>query len=311
MTLWILAALHLALLCETGLCSTWSEWWTYDGISGPDFWGLVNPEWNLCSKGRRQSPVNVDPKQLLYDPRLKHIRIDKHKVSGYLVNTGRDIRIQFDDPSPHYINISGGPLSYQYRITDVIVHFGSLSSLGSEHTINGVSFPAEVQILGYNTDLYGNMTQAVTSSNGLAIVTLLGQVSSTPNAEFDAVAQHIKLVRYKGDRVHIGHLSVHNLLPVTEDFITYEGSLTQPGCQETVTWIIINKPIYISYVHLMAMRDVMQGDENNPKVPMENNCRPTMPLHHRPVRTNINFQSPTKECTMEKQLYYQALVERS
>lgn len=48
--------------------------------TGPDFWGLVNPEWSLCSKGRRQSPINVEPRNLLYDPQLKHIRIDKHKV---------------------------------------------------------------------------------------------------------------------------------------------------------------------------------------------------------------------------------------
>jgi len=43
---------------------------------------------------------------------------------------------------------------------------------------------------------------------------------------------------------------------------------------------------------LMAMRDVMQGDENNPKVPMENNCRLQMPINNRVMRTNINFQSP-------------------
>jgi len=43
---------------------------------------------------------------------------------------------------------------------------------------------------------------------------------------------------------------------------------------------------------LMAMRDVMQGDENNPKVPMENNCRLQMPTNNRVVRTNINFRSP-------------------
>jgi len=51
------------------------------GLAGPEFWGLVNPEWSLCSKGKRQSPINIDPKQLLYDPHLKHIRLDKHRVS--------------------------------------------------------------------------------------------------------------------------------------------------------------------------------------------------------------------------------------
>jgi len=53
-----------------------------------------------------------------------------------------------------------------------------------------------------------------------------------------------------GNRVHIRHLSINGLLPTTDDYVTYDGSLTQPGCQETVTWIIINKPIYISNEHV-------------------------------------------------------------
>lgn len=40
--------------------------------------------------------------------------------------------------------------------------------------------------------------------------------------------------------------SVSEILPTSHYFITYEGSLTQPGCQETVTWIILNKPIHVT-----------------------------------------------------------------
>ena len=66
-------------------------------------------------------------------------------MSGTLLNTGRDLRVILDEPSlAHSVNVTGGPLSYQYRITEILLHFGSISSLGSEHTIAGVSFPAEV-----------------------------------------------------------------------------------------------------------------------------------------------------------------------
>ena len=28
----------------------WENWWTYDGISGPAYWGLINPAWTMCNK---------------------------------------------------------------------------------------------------------------------------------------------------------------------------------------------------------------------------------------------------------------------
>lgn len=65
---------------------SWEDWWTYDGISGPAFWGLINPEWSLCNKGRRQSPVNLEPQRLLYDPNLRPLHVDKHRVSIQVAN---------------------------------------------------------------------------------------------------------------------------------------------------------------------------------------------------------------------------------
>lgn len=53
---------------------------------GPAFWGLINPEWSLCNKGRRQSPVNLEPQRLLFDPNLRPFHIDKHRVSILIKN---------------------------------------------------------------------------------------------------------------------------------------------------------------------------------------------------------------------------------
>ncbi|OAD58644.1 Putative carbonic anhydrase-like protein 2 [Eufriesea mexicana] len=48
--------------------------------SGPSFWGLINPQWSLCSKGRRQSPINIEPDKLLFDRHLRPVSVDKHKT---------------------------------------------------------------------------------------------------------------------------------------------------------------------------------------------------------------------------------------
>jgi carbonic anhydrase len=47
---------------------------------GPSFWGLINPQWMLCNKGRRQSPIDIEPAKMLYDPNLRPLSVDKHKV---------------------------------------------------------------------------------------------------------------------------------------------------------------------------------------------------------------------------------------
>ena len=41
--------LLLSSLVRAGLAN-WNEWWTYDGISGPAYWGLINPAWTMCNK---------------------------------------------------------------------------------------------------------------------------------------------------------------------------------------------------------------------------------------------------------------------
>ena len=46
---------------------------------------------------------------------------------------------------------------------------------------------------------------------------------------------------------------------------------------------------YEIYQQLYALRRLVQGDYNMPKGPLGNNVRALQPLHHRTVRTNIDF----------------------
>ncbi|XP_031347466.1 carbonic anhydrase-related protein 10-like [Photinus pyralis] len=73
-----------------------------------------------------------------------------------------------------------------------------------------------------------------------------------------------------------------------------------------------NKLISFSYLQMHGLRRLMQGDAKHPKAPLGNNFRPPQPLHHRPVRTNIDFNvkhpgAAGKYCpSMYKDVYYKA-----
>ena len=96
-------------------------------------------------------------------------------------------------------------------------------------------------------------------------------------------------VIYRGQSHPVDNLNLAEILPDTEDYMTYEGSTTYPGCWETVTWIIMNKPIYITRQEMYALKQLMQGDKINPKSSLAPNSRPIQESHSRSVRTNIYF----------------------
>ncbi|GIY58792.1 carbonic anhydrase-related protein 10 [Caerostris darwini] len=93
----------------------------------------------------------------------------------------------------------------------------------------------------------------------------------------------------QGQQAELKSLSIRELLPVTDYYMTYDGSTTMPGCHETVTWLLMNKPIYITKQQLYALRKLMQGDQGTPKAPLGNNYRPVQLVYHRAIRTNIDF----------------------
>ncbi|CAL1528007.1 unnamed protein product, partial [Lymnaea stagnalis] len=230
--------------------SRWAQWWTYDeGISGPNYWGLLNPGWSLCNKGHNQSPVNISPKMLLFDPSLTPLDITGDAVSGTLTNAGHTLTFDVDQVShwSHGMNVTGGPLSYSYRVSQMTIHFSHSDTDGSEHTIDGKGFSAEIQIMAYNTDLYSNMSRAMTSPRGMLSLSVLVKVGNDIHQHFERVHRALNETLYKGDKTQIAYLNIRSLLPETQHYMTYEGSLTHPACQETVTWVIFNRPIYISH----------------------------------------------------------------
>lgn len=99
-------------------------------------------------------------------------------------------------------------------------------------------------------------------------------------------------ITYKDMQTKLHKFRPFELIPKTEHFVTYEGSLTLPGCYETVTWVIFNLPIYIGKEDLAIWDSLQQVPSTSAANPafMSPNYRPLKPLNGRLFRTNINVK---------------------
>ncbi|KAL4230275.1 Carbonic anhydrase-related protein 10 [Mactra antiquata] len=257
-------------------------------------------DWRICASGKNQSPINIVPHILLYDPQLQPLRIETNPVNGILRNNKRDITYFIHNSSEPSVNITSGPLSYTYRLYQIKLHYGVNNSVGSEHTIDGKSFVGEIQFLAYNSELYSNHTVAQQSPRGIAVIAVFINVGDTENLAFDMFRKKFYDIQLSDTCTELNGLPIDKLLPRTLQYMTYSGSLTQPGCKETVTWVILNKPIFISSHQLEDLRKTPYQEWR------DSNARPVMPLNHRTVRTNINVKKRSKLCSMEVAKRYEA-----
>ena len=136
------------------------------------------------------------------------------------------------------VQLSGGPLLYTYTFSQIIFHWASRGEQdGSEHSVNHQSFPAELQIYGYNSDLYPNMTVAREHVRGVVAVSLMVQIKearpeqdhSRQHSGLGALISRLSNIQFSGEETSVPRLGLADIIPSTGEFITYEGSTTFPG----------------------------------------------------------------------------------
>ena len=112
---------------------------------GPSSWGQYFP---LCSLGKNQSPINIDPAKANYNQNLQPLQAARYapvssSTKTSITNNGVSILIQ---PSGEYQPILIHPInkSQIYKAHSLHFHWGAQNSKGSETTLQGKSFPIEV-----------------------------------------------------------------------------------------------------------------------------------------------------------------------
>ena len=88
--------------------------------------------------------------------------------------------------------------------------------------------------------------------------------------------------KFKGQSAQTAeHVDLENILPVDRDYFTYNGSLTTPGFQEVVTWVVLKKPVMISNRVMDMMKELRYKGESSYKMMV--NCRKAASLGDRVV----------------------------
>ena len=112
-----------------------------------------------------------------------------------IVNNGHSAKVEFTDgqSAPW---IAGGrlPTGQIFELLQFHWHWGSASSVGSEHTLNGRSFPMELHLVHWNT-AYGTVANALNYHDGLAVIGFFYEVSPANNTRYDDITAGLLKVR--------------------------------------------------------------------------------------------------------------------
>lgn len=222
--------------------------WTYQGKTGALVWGKIRPEYQACSKGREQSPIDIRGARL--DSALKPIEFHYIAGSATINNTGNGIEVQVNPGS--YILADG----VRYNLVRYEFHHPS------EHTVRGKFSDMEVDLVHRSAD------------NKEAIIAVrLSEQRGDPNAILAMLWQHLPAPgnsEKTTDMVNPG-----GLLPPDRGYWTYTGSELTPPCAEGARWFVFENEVSISRTQLNTFISFYRV-----------NTRPVQDLHDRKITAN-------------------------
>ncbi|XP_072018509.1 uncharacterized protein [Amphiura filiformis] len=238
--------------------SRYGKWGYKAGPDGPGNWGRIKGGQSCL--GTNQSPIDVNTAETVEQNFTPFVlrNYDSDGRAGNprpveMSNNGKTIKINLEGD---YM-MRGGGLPNLYKAVQMHFHWGADWTKGSEHTVNGRSFPAELHIVHYDTVRFTKFYDALTKPEGLAVLGFFLKVGKH-NTAWDTIINHLSNVRYVTNKYDYRPepFRLDSLLPMThlDKFYRYRGSLTTPGCYESVIWTVFDYPVELSKAQLAKFR---------------------------------------------------------
>lgn len=255
--------------------------WGYAPENGPCHWHKSFP----AARGFQQSPIDLTISGSIFDRGLNGAKLTwkyRGEDCKKVVNNGHTVTVPVDGERS---SLTGGPIVGEFKLAQFHFHWGSDNNCGSEHTLDGRCYPAEVHLVHYNTR-YGDIGNAVDKPDGLCVLGAFIEVGHEHKGMKELLDLLPRNCSCKGGETDLSSVDPASLLPDVHEFFTYRGSLTTPPLFESVQWVNFLKPIEFSEGQLTALRSLCVTEcGDGPK--MVNNYRPICPVLNRKVTRNF------------------------
>ncbi|XP_034178862.2 carbonic anhydrase 1 isoform X1 [Osmia lignaria lignaria] len=251
----------------------------YTDRNGPHMWKVLYPD----STGFNQSPINITTRSVVVVQPSEPLRwngYNKAPLSISIMNNGNNVIVNTMWGSLTQPYVHGGSLTSIYDLCSMVFHWGRSDNEGSEHTLDYVRYPMELQVWHIKRG-FNSLMDAIAAkmSDALLIVSFLFQITNADNPYLDHLVTNLWQIVEPGSRLHIPPFPLTWICPLPENnYYTYNGSLTQPPCSEIVTWIVQSEPIAISSSQVAQFRKVCSSNG-----PILSNCRPVQLINERDV----------------------------
>lgn len=209
--------------------------WGYTGKHGVEHWGENYP---ICAQGNNQSPINISQ---THQTELAPLNIQYQGKVTELINNGHTVQANVEGLNTLLVDGKSFELKQ--------FHFHT----PSENYVKNKQYPLEAHFV--HADEKGN----------LAVVAVMFEADPAFNRSLSNLLTEVPSAH---DEVEVDvEIKPSELLPSTEHYYRFNGSLTTPPCSEGVRWFVLQEPVAASKKRITMLSDAM-GANNRPLQPL-------------------------------------------
>ncbi|HZG72116.1 MAG TPA: carbonic anhydrase family protein, partial [Chondromyces sp.] len=120
---------------ETEVQKAGNAAWSYEGETGPEHWGDLDPAYSACANGSEQSPINIEFSQVKEGKEMEAINIQYEPTTFSLVHNGHTVQANAASESNRII-----VEEHEYKLAQFHFH------TPSEHTFNNENYDMELHL---------------------------------------------------------------------------------------------------------------------------------------------------------------------